>query len=97
MDLQYRLVIQLKERLGYKEQITLTRDEFNLLIDGDLGLVAELQKEIDELNSDLEDFKDYCNCDEIRKNLEELSKIIKDNLKGSKEKFSKILKIIELE
>ena len=33
MDIQNKLIIELKEGLGYKEEVTLTRDEFNLLVD----------------------------------------------------------------
>lgn len=74
MDLQHRLAIQLKERLGYGESITLTRDELLLLVDGDLGYAKELEEEVTDLESQLEEFRNDCNCNELQ---EKLNKIIK--------------------
>ena len=84
MDIQNKLVIELRERLAYGENVTLTRDEFNLLVDGDLGYAAQLQEEIDDLEREFEDFKDNCDCDDKQEEVDKLQK-----------KLDNILEIIE--
>lgn len=74
MDIQNKLILELKERLGYKEEVTLTRDELDLLVDGDLGYAKELEGEIEDLNDEINELKDECICEELR---EKLGKIIK--------------------
>lgn len=75
MDIQNKLIIELKERLGYAENITLTRDEFNLLVDGDLGYAKELEGEVSELADELEDFKSECECAELQEKLDKIIEI----------------------
>lgn len=75
MDIQNKLTIELKERISYGESITLTRDEFFLLVDGDLGYAKELEENIADLESELEEVRDNCQCDELQEKLNKISKI----------------------
>lgn len=76
MDIQNKLRIDLKERLAYGESIILTRDELFLLIDGDLGYMAELEEEIEELSEELDQARESCECKNLQEKLDKISKII---------------------
>jgi tRNA(Phe) wybutosine-synthesizing methylase Tyw3 len=76
VDLQGKLATELRERLGYRENVLVTRDELNLLIEGDMGLARELEEEIEELTSELEELKDNCECEKLQKKLDKILKIV---------------------
>ena len=50
-------LMDLDIRLGYKDEITLTRNEFKELIEGDPADIADLNDEISDLENDYESLK----------------------------------------
>ena len=88
MDAQQALLDKLKIRLGYNQDVTLTRDEFSLLIDGDIGIQKELESDIDHLegllDQEREDSRDLEEeVVELKKEIEDLEEKIKE-LEGEK-------------
>ncbi len=88
MDAAQILLTDLKIRLGYNESIILSRDEFNLLVDGDIGVQKELEEQIEDLESELEGAIDnsdsfQCLAEELKEKVEELREEIKELKKGN--------------
>lgn len=81
------LLTDLKIRLGYNESITLTRDEFNLIVDGDVYAQEELQEEIEKLESELEDAIDSANV------FQEESEELKEKVESLKEEIKELKKV----
>ena len=52
------LLMNLDLRLGYKDEITLSRDEYNSLLKGDVDRINDLEGDIESLESDIEDLQD---------------------------------------
>lgn len=81
-------IMNLKIRLGYSESITLSRDEFNEIMDDDPFDIANLKEEVEDLVSDIEALKDEILAwgnenEELELKIEKLEKEIKE-LKESK-------------
>lgn len=82
--MQEKLVTTLRLRLGYKEEVTLTRDELNLLVDGDIGVQKELEEEVACLSEEIAELKDEC------EELEEAESKIKE-LESKLERIQEIM------
>lgn len=89
MNAQENLLADLKIRLGYKQEIILTRDEFILIVEGDMGIQKELEEEIEDLEGETSGLKSE--CEDLENEIIEL----KEQVKELEEKLDKIEKILE--
>jgi peptidoglycan hydrolase CwlO-like protein len=74
-------LMDLDIRLGSKENITLSRDEFNRLTRGDYNEVKNLQSEIQDLENEIEYFQENISSlnSQIKKLTEENNKLKGNN------------------
>ena len=79
MDVMEKLLTDLKTRLGYSEEMVISRDEFNTLVDGDVGTQKELEEEIEELKSEVGGLTDQLDdLEELQEKLNRIAKIIEE-------------------
>lgn len=77
-------LMELDIRLGYKDEITLSRNEFKELIEGDPDEIADLKSKIEDLEGEVES-AEYANI-ELKGEIAELEKEIKELEKQLEEK-----------
>ncbi len=81
------LLMDLDLRLGYKNEITLSRDEYNSLLKGDIDKINDLEGDIESLESYIDDLKDE--NDALESQLEDLTaenNKLKEKIKQLEEK-----------